>query len=316
MWIYLARRIGGIALVWVAIATVVFALLRFVPGDPATVLLGAEATPQQIEALRVQLGLTRPVPIQFAEWISHVVQGDLGGSLLSKRPVLVEIAERLPRSVELAVLATVISLVIAIPSGVLAALRRNTVWDQGLLSVSLVGVCIPSFVLALLLILVFAVGLGWLPLRGYRPMSDGVLTWLRYMTLPALAYGLVQAAELARMTRSAVREVIVLDYVRTARSKGLTERAVVWRHAMANAMIPIVTVVGINLGVLLSSTVAIEYVFGLPGIGSLLVDAIRNRDYPVVQGAILVIATLYTVLNLAVDLSYAVLDPRIRYSEP
>jgi peptide/nickel transport system permease protein len=147
-------------------------------------------------------------------------------------------------------------------------------------------------------------------------MSDGVLTWLRYMTLPALAYGLVQAAELARMTRSSLREVIALDYVRTARSKGVAESRVVWRHAMANAMIPIVTVIGINLGVLLSSTVVIEYIFGLPGIGSLLVDAIRNRDYPVVQGAILVIATLYTVLNLAVDLSYAVLDPRIRYSEP
>lgn len=314
MGVYFLRRLAGIAIVWVAIATVVFALLRFVPGDPATVLLGAEATPQQLEALRVQLGLTRSVPAQFAEWLSHVVQGDLGTSLLSKRPVLVEIAERLPRSLELAVLATFISLVIAVPSGVLAALRRNTIWDQGFLTVALFGVCIPSFVLALLLVLVFSVGFGWFPLRGYRPLSEGFLTWLRYMTLPALAYGLVQAAELARMTRSAMADVVALDFIRTARSKGLPERRVIYRHALSNAMIPIVTVMGINLGVLLSSTVVIEYIFGLPGIGSLLIDAIRNRDYPVVQGAILVIATMYTVLNLAVDLAYTFLDPRIRYA--
>lgn len=313
MGTYLARRLAGLVFVWLAIATVVFVLLRFVPGDPATVLLGSEATPQQLEALRVQLGLTRSVPAQFAEWMGHVVQGDLGSSLLSKRPVLVEIAERLPRSLELAGLATVVSLLIALPSGIVAAVRRGTLWDQGFLSVALFGVCIPSFVLALLLILLFSVTLGWLPLRGYRAPSEGILTWLRYLALPALAYGVAQAAELGRMTRAAMLEIVGLDYVRTARAKGLSDRRVIGRHALANALIPIVTLVGINLGVLLSSTVVIEYIFGIPGIGSLLVDAIRNRDYPVVQGAILTIATTYTLLNLAVDLSYAWLDPRIRY---
>lgn len=313
MKIYVARRLAGLLFVWLAIATIVFALLRFVPGDPATILLGSEATPRQLEELRVQLGLTRSVPAQFTEWMTHVLRGNLGSSLLTKRPVMDEILERLPRSLELAGLATVISILIAIPFGVIAAVHRGTVWDQGLLSVALFGICIPSFVLALLLILFFSVDLRWFPLRGYRAPSEGVLLWLWYLTLPALAYGLVQAAELARMTRSTMIEIVNLDFVRTARAKGLTERNVIYRHALRNALIPIVTLVGINLGVLLSSTVAIEYIFGIPGIGSLLVDAIRNRDYPVVQGVILGVATMYTLFNLIVDLSYTYLDPRIRY---
>lgn len=292
---------------------VVFALLRFIPGDPALVLLGSEATAEQLEAVRVQLGLTKPIPVQFVEWMTHVLRGDLGESLSTHRPVTAEIIERLPRSMELATLATIISLVIALPSGILAAVRRNTAWDQGLLSVGLVGVCIPSFVLALLLMLVFSVYLGWLPLRGYRPLSAGVGTWLSYMALPALAYGLVDAAQLARMTRSVMIDVLGLDFVRTARAKGLPERRVLYRHALKNALLPIVTLVGINFGILFASTVVIEYVFGLPGIGSLLVDAIRNRDYPVVQGVMLAIATVYTLLNVAVDVGYAWLDPRIRY---
>ena len=310
---YVARRLMGLLFVWLAIATIVFALLRFVPGDPATILLGSEATPQQLEELRVQLGLTRSIAAQFTEWMTHVIQGDLGSSLLSKRPVMDEMLERLPRSLELACLATLVSVLIAIPSGVIAAVRRGTVWDQGLLSVALAGICIPSFVLALLLIFCFSVELRWFPLRGYHPRSDGFLLWLWYLTLPALAYGFVQAAELARMTRSAMIEIVSLDFVRTARSKGLPERSVIYHHALRNALIPIVTLVGINLGVLLSSTVAIEYIFGIPGIGSLLVDAIRNRDYPIVQGVILGVATMYTLLNLIVDVSYTYLDPRIRY---
>lgn len=310
---YVARRLAGLVFVWIAIAVVVFGLLRFIPGDPAAVLLGSEATPAQLEALRVQMGLDRPLPVQFLEWLGHVVRGDLGHSLWTKRPVTVEIGERLPRSLELALLSTLISLVIALPCGVIAAVRRNTVWDEALLSVTLFAVCIPSFVLALLLMLLFSVTLGWFPLRGYRPLSDGVLPWLQYLTLPALAYGLVQAGEVARMTRSAMSEVLGLDFVRTARAKGLAERRVIYAHALKNALIPIVTVVGINLGVLLASTVVIEYVFGVPGVGSLLVDSIRNRDYPVVQGVMLAIATMYTVLNLLVDLTYAALDPRIRY---
>jgi peptide/nickel transport system permease protein len=311
--LYLVRRLAGIVPVWIAIAMVVFAMLRFIPGDPALVLLGSEATAEQLEAVRVQLGLTKPVPIQFVEWLGHVVRGDLGESLSTHRPVMREILERLPRSLELATLATLISLLVALPSGVLAAVRRNTPWDQGFLSLGLVAVCIPSFVLALLLILVFSVQLGWFPLRGYRPMSAGLGTWLKYMILPATAYGLVDAAQLSRMTRSTMIDVLGLDFVRTARAKGLAERRVIYRHALENAMLPIVTIVGLNFGVLFASTVVIEYVFGLPGIGSLLVDAIRNRDYPVVQGVMLTIATMYTLLNIVVDVSYAWLDPRIRY---
>jgi peptide/nickel transport system permease protein len=299
--------------VWIAIAMVVFAMLRFIPGDPALVLLGSEATAEQLEAVRVQLGLTKPIPVQFLEWLSHVVRGDLGNSLSSHRPVMTEILERLPRSVELAAMATLISLVVALPSGILAAVRRNTAWDQGFLSLGLIGVCIPSFVLALLLILLFSVQLGWLPLRGYRPMSAGLATWLKYMILPGVAYGLVDAAQLSRMIRSTMIDVLGLDFVRTARAKGLPERRVIYRHALKNALLPVVTIVGLNFGILFASTVVIEYVFGLPGIGSLLVDATRNRDYPVVQGVMLTIATVYTLLNIAVDMTYGWLDPRIRY---
>lgn len=313
MWVYVVRRIAGVVPVWIAIAVVVFALLRFIPGDPATVLLGGEATPEQIEALRVQMGLDRPIPVQFVEWMSHVLRADLGTSLYTKRPVVTEILERLPRSVELAGLATLISLLVALPSGVIAAIRRGTLWDQAFLSTGLLAVCIPSFVLALLFILFFSVWLGWLPIRGYRPLSEGPVTWLRYMFMPALAYGLVQAAELARLTRSAMIDVLALDFVRTARAKGMSERAVILRHALRNAMVPVVTLVGINVGVLLTSTVVIEYLFGIPGVGSLLVDSIRNRDYPVVQGVILAVATMYVFLNLAVDVSYTVFNPRIRY---
>jgi peptide/nickel transport system permease protein len=310
---YLLRRVAGIVPVWIAIALVVFAMLRFIPGDPALVLLGNEATAEQLEAVRVQLGLTKPIPVQFVEWLSHVVRGDLGQSLSTHRPVFAEILERLPRSLELAALATLISLIVALPSGVLAAVRRNTGWDQGFLSLGLVAVCIPSFVLALLLIVVFSVKLGWLPLRGYRPMSAGFVVWLKYMTLPAVAYGLVDAAQLSRMTRSTMIDVLGLDFVRTARAKGLSERRVVYGHALKNALLPVVTIVGLNFGILFASTVVIEYVFGLPGIGSLLVDATRNRDYPVVQGVMLTIATLYTLLNISVDMTYGWLDPRIRY---
>jgi len=309
---YVTRRLAGIIPVWIAIAIVVFSLLRFIPGDPALVLLGAEATPEQLEAVRVQLGLTKPVPLQFADWMSHVVRGDLGNSLSSRRPVIVEIAERLPRSLELAGFATTISLIISLPSGVIAAVRRNSIWDQGFLSIGLFAVCIPSFVLGLLFILVFSVGLGWFPMRGYRPISDGVLTWLKYLLLPALAYGLVDAAQLARMTRSTMIDVMSLDFIRTARSKGLRESRVIYRHALRNALIPVVTIAGLNFGGLLANTVVMEYVFGLPGVGSLLIESIRNRDYPVVQGVMLIVATIYTLLNLAVDLGYAYLDPRIR----
>jgi peptide/nickel transport system permease protein len=310
---YIAQRLLMIFPVWIAVAIVVFALLRFVPGDPATVLLGAEATPEQLEDLRVQLGLDRPVHLQFLEWTTHILQGDLGTSLFSKRPVSTEIVERLPRSLELAALSTLISLSIALPSGIISAIKRDTIWDQGFLAVALFAICVPSFWLALLLILAFSVNLDWFPVRGYRPLSEGFPTWLKHMWLPALSYGLIQAAELARMTRASLIEIVELDYIRTARAKGLSERAVILRHALKNAMIPIVTVMGINLGVLLTATVVIEYVFGLPGIGSLVVDSIRNRDYPVVQGVILTIATMYILLNLAVDVSYAFFDPRIRY---
>lgn len=299
--------------VWIAVATVVFFLLRIIPGDPVTVLLGTETTAQQYEDLRVQLGLDRPIHLQFLEWMSHVVVGDLGSSLFSKRPVTAMILERLPCSLQLAGLATLISTGIALPSGIISAVRRDTVWDQGFLAVALFAICVPSFWLALLFILLFSVRLDWLPVRGYKPMSEGVLTWLKYMSLPALSYGLITAAELARMTRASMIEQLDEDYIRTARSKGLSERAIRYRHALKNAMIPIITVIGTNLGVLLTGTVVIEYIFGIPGIGSLVVDSIRNRDYPVVQGVILTVATIYVLINLVVDITYGFFDPRIRY---
>lgn len=314
MGLYILRRLLAMLPVLLLVSMVVFSLLHLTPGDPALSILGEEATPQQVEALRAKLGLNQPIPIQYVKWLGAVLRGDLGRSVRSNQPVSEAIAERLPVTVELALLAMAISLLIAIPAGIISAMRRNSIVDTGATFVALLGVSLPNFFLAILLILVFGVKLGWLPPFGYEPLSQGVAGNLRRMILPAITLGTALAAIVTRMMRSSLLEVLDQDYVRTARAKGLTESRMVRAHALKNALMPVVTIVGLQIGGLLGGAIITESIFVLPGIGRLLVDAIFQRDFPLVQGVVLFVSLAFLFSNFAVDLLYAYLDPRIRYT--
>lgn len=310
--IHVARRLVAIVPVWLVVASIVFVLVRLVPGDPALLIAGTDSSPEQVAEIRASLGLDLPVHRQYARWFGGVLRGDLGRSLFSREPVLADLLERVPVSLQLALAATLVSVLIAIPAGVLAASRRNVGTEAIFAVVTMTGICIPSFVMGLLLMLALSAWLGWFPVRGYQPLADGVLAWARYMVLPAIAYGTIQAAGIARMTRATLLEVLSEDFIRTARAKGLGGAVVLFKHALRNALIPVVTLIGLNVGVLFTGAVVIETLFGLPGLGAFLVQGILKRDYPIVQGAILFIATFLVLLNLAVDLLYAALDPRLR----
>lgn len=310
--LHVARRLMAALPVWLGVATVVFVLVRLVPGDPALLIAGTDSSPEQVAEIRRMLGLDLPVWDQYLQWFWRLLQGDLGRSLFSREPVLPDLLGRIPVSLQLAVSATVVSVVVAIPAGVIAAARRTPAVEAAFAAVTMTGICIPSFVMGLLLMLVFSAKLGLFPVRGYEPLSTGVLAWARYMVLPAIAYGLIQAAGVARMTRSTLLEVLGEDFIRTARAKGLAGWVVLYKHALRNALIPVVTLIGLNVGVLLTGAVVIESLFGLPGLGAYLVNGILKRDYPIVQGAILVFSTALVLINLAVDLLYAALDPRLR----
>jgi peptide/nickel transport system permease protein len=309
---HVARRLAAAIPVWLAVASVVFVLVRLVPGDPALLIAGTDSTPEQVAGIRAQLGLDLPVHRQYIQWLGRLFQGDLGRSLFSREPVLRDLLDRVPVSLQLAVAATVISVLIAIPAGVLAAARRTAAVEALFAGVTMTGICIPSFVMGLILMLVFSATLDLFPIRGYEPLSSGILAWARYMALPAIAYGLIQAAGVARMTRSTLLEVLGEDFIRSAHAKGLAGHVVLYKHALRNALIPVVTLIGLNVGVLFTGAVVIESLFGLPGLGAFLVNAILKRDYPVVQGAILIFSTFLVLVNLAVDLLYALLDPRLR----
>jgi peptide/nickel transport system permease protein len=284
---------------------VVFLMLHLIPGDPASIYLGEnQSTPERLEQIREQLGLNRPLYVQFGDFLLRAVQGDLGRSVQTNRPVIQEIGDRLPNTITLAVSAMVLAVLLGITLGVLAGLRQNTWLDTTLMLVALAGVSIPVFWLGLLLILLFAVQLGWLPATG----EGG---W-RGLILPTVALAALSTATLARLVRASIIEVLSQDYVRTSRAKGLRQAAIVIRHALPNALIPVVTVIGLQFGNLLSGAVITESVFARVGLGKLVVDSIQNKDFPTVQGVILVLATIYVVVNLIVDLSYAVIDPRIR----
>ena len=284
---------------------VVFLMLHLIPGDPASIYLGEnQATPERLEQIREQLGLNRPLYIQFGDFLLRAVQGDLGRSVQTNRPVIQEIGDRLPNTIALAVSAMALAMLLGITLGVLAGLRQNTWLDTTLMLVALAGVSIPVFWLGLLLILLFAVQLGWLPATG----EGG---W-RGLVLPTVALAALSTATLARLVRASIIEVQGQDYVRTSRAKGLRQAVIVIRHALPNALIPVVTVIGLQFGNLLSGAVITESVFARVGLGKLVVDSIQNKDFPTVQGVILVLATIYVVVNLIVDLSYAVIDPRIR----
>jgi len=310
---FLARRVAATIPVLVFVAVFVFAMLRLTPGDPAAVLAGDNATPQQIEEIRAQLGLDEPVWTQFAIYAGRLVQGDLGVSYFFNQPVTALIAQRIEPTLSLAVVTILITVVVAVPLGTLAAYRHGSWLDRLVMGFSVAGFSIPVFVLGYLLIWIFAVELRWLPVQGFTSISEGLWPFLERMILPASALSVIYIALIARIARASVLEVLGEDYVRTARAKGLAELPVVTRHALRNAAVPIVTVIGVGIALLIGGVVVTESVFNIPGLGRLTVDAVLARDYPTIQAVILLFSFLYVLINLLIDLSYLVLDPRIRY---
>jgi peptide/nickel transport system permease protein len=295
------------------VVTVIFLLIHLIPGDPVAVMLGPDATPRQIAQVRSTYGLDLPLHLQLLIWYGRVLQGDLGESYFLGRTVLQAMLERLEPTMVLTVLALFVAVIIGIPAGVIAAAHPHSPWDRLLMAVALLGVCIPSFWLALNFIYLFAVQLKWLPAMGYIPLSQGLGRTLRYMLLPAVSLGFNQSALIARIARSCMLEVMRQDYIRTARAKGLAERVVIYIHALRNAMIPTVTVIGITFAILIGGAVVTEVVFNIPGLGRLIISAILRRDYPVVQGCVLFLTMTYVLINLCVDVIYVFIDPRIKY---
>lgn len=311
---YIIRRVLGAVLVMWAVATLVFFMLRIVPGDPIAAMLFDAGDAEAVEQLRRRLGLDQPVIVQYAKWLWYALQGDFGNSIYgSNAPVSQLIAEAFPRTLSLAGLSFVLAIVIAVPAGLIAATRRNSGLDHGVTLVAFLGLSMPDFWLGILLIIVFAANLQWLPAIGYAPLSEGFWPWFSHLILPAIAVGTGFSAVIARMIRSSMLEVLKTDYVRLATAKGLSRSVVVLRHAFPNALIPVVTVMGIAVALLMAGAVVVENVFAIKGIGRLLIQGILNRDYPVVQGTIIVVSAIFVFSNLLVDLLYAVIDPRIRY---
>lgn len=311
---FIARRLLLVIPVIVLVGILSFMLIRLIPGDPAAQLLGMDATPQEIEELRRELGLDRPIYTQFVIWAGKVVKGDLGRSFFLSQPVSVAILEHLECTISLALLALTYAVLVGVSIGVIAAVKQNAWQDKLVMTFALLGVSTPSFWLGLMAIFIFSVYMGWFPSQGYEMLEDGVRQWLWFITLPALSLGMQTAALIARMTRSSMLEVLGQDYIRTARAKGLIEKVVVFKHALKNGLIPVLTVVGMTLGQLLGGAVITETVFSLPGIGQLVITAIHNRDYAMVQGVIMFIAVGYVFANLLVDVLYAWFDPRIKYT--
>jgi peptide/nickel transport system permease protein len=310
---YLLRRLLALLPVALVVATVAFVLIHLAPGDPASVIAGPDASRDDVRRLERQLGLDAPLPVQLVRWYGRLLHGDLGQSIFLRKPVTEAILDRVEPTVLLTVLAIVISVLIGVPAGVVSARYHNTTTDQALMVAALVGVSIPNFLLGLLFILFFSVWLGWFPVAGYSPLEYGWLRTLRSLVLPAFALGLVQSALIARIARSSMLDVLREPFITAGRAKGLGERAVVYKHALKNAMIPTVTIIGISFAILISGAVVVETVFNIPGVGRLIISAVLRRDYPVIQGVVLCIAGTYMLINLAVDLSYLVFDPRVKY---
>jgi peptide/nickel transport system permease protein len=309
---FLLKRIAQLVPTLVLVSMLIFALQQLLPGDPAKILAGEEQDPQVIAYLHAKLHLDEPLPVRYAYWIGGVLRGDLGESVRNQQPVLQLVAQKLPVTLELAVLAMVIALCIGIPAGIVSAVARGSAWDWAANVFSLWGISTPNFWLGILLILLFSVNLGWLPASGYVSPFDDLWGNLQSMIMPAFVLGNAIAAVLMRHTRSAMLQVLSADYVRTARAKGLWERTVVLKHALRNALMPIITLGALEFGTLLSGAVLTEQVFTIPGFGKLIVDAVFNRDYAVVQGVVLVTATTYMLLNLLADVAYIAVNPRLR----
>ncbi|MGH6815404.1 MAG: ABC transporter permease [Hyphomicrobiaceae bacterium] len=313
MTAFILRRLASTLLVMATVGIFIFLLLHLSPGDPAAIIAGDNATPDQIAAMRKRLGLDDPLPVQFLRWAAGVLQGDLGISIFSHEPVTVLVKQRIEPTVSLAFTTIALAVTLAIAAGVLAAWKVGTWIDRAVMALAVVSFSVPVFVVGYVLIYVFAITLGWLPVQGYTPIADGIVPWLRHLVLPSVALGLAYVALIARITRTAMLDVLAEDYIRTARAKGVATTPLLLKHALKNAGVPIVTVIGIGIALLIGGVVITETVFNIPGIGRLVVDAISKRDYPIIQGVILIFSGVYVIVNLIVDLTYTLLDPRIRY---
>jgi peptide/nickel transport system permease protein len=313
MLIYIIKRLFATIPVMAVVAVVVFMLLRLTTGDPAAIIAGDSGTSQDVEAIRAKLGLDRPIVQQFGIWIAKVVRGDFGESFFFKRSVASLIVERVEPTLALATLTLVLTVAMAVPLGVIAAWKRGTWIDRGVMGLSVLGFSVPVFVIGYVLIYVFAIQLGWFPVQGYQRLAEGFGGFLERLILPSFTLSVIYVALIARITRASVLEVLEADHVRTARAKGLPELPVLVRHVLRNAAVPIVTVIGLGVALLIGGVVVTESVYAIPGLGRLTVDAVLARDYPTVQAMILLFSVVYVVINLCVDLTYTFLDPRIRY---
>lgn len=310
---YLLRRLIATIPVMLLVAVFVFMLLRLTPGDPAAIIAGDYANDAQIAEIRTKLGLDKPLPVQFMVWLGNMFQGDFGESFFYKKQVGELIAARLEPTLSLSLLTIILTVCIAVPLGTLAAYRQGSWLDRGIMGFSVLGFSLPVFVIGYMLIYLFSIKLGWLPVQGYQRIADGVGGWLLRLILPSIALSVIFVAFIARMTRTSVLEVLGEDYIRTARAKGQTETRVLMRHAVRNAAVPIVTVIGLSFAILIGGVVVTESVFNLPGLGLLTVEAVLARDFPTIQAVILLFSFIYVLINLLIDVSYTVLDPRIRY---
>ena len=310
---FIARRLGSTVVVMAIVGVFVFLLLHLSPGDPAAIIAGDNASPEQVAGIRRRLGLEDPLLVQFLRWSVAVLRGDLGISIFSNEPVLKLVGQRLEPTLSLTATTLVVAVTVAVGFGVLAAWKAGSWIDRALMAVSVLGFSVPAFVVGYLLIYVFSIHLRWLPVQGYSPLAEGLWPWLERLILPSVTLGLAYVALIARITRASMLEVLSEDYIRTARAKGVAPRPMLMKHALKNAGVPIVTVVGIGLALLIGGVVITETVFNIPGVGRLVVDAIAKRDYPIIQGVILLFSGAYVLVNLLVDLSYTLIDPRIRY---
>lgn len=314
MVLYIVQRILAAIPVMGFVALFVFLLLRLTPGDPAAIIAGDTATPEQLAAIRESLGLNDPMFVQFFNWITQLLRGDFGTSILSGQPVLELIADRMEPTISLALTTIILSVLIAVPLGVIAAWKQGTLIDRFVMLLSVLGFSIPVFVIGYLMISLFSMQLNWFPVQGFRPIGEGVGDFFHRIALPTFTLTLLYIALIARITRTSMLEILGDDYVRTARAKGLPETTVLMRHALRNCSVPIITVIGIGFALIISGVVVTESVFNLPGLGRLTVDAVLSRDYPVIQAVILLASLIYVVINLLIDIAYVLLDPRIRYA--
>ena len=313
MWAYIIRRLLATIPVAAVVAVFVFMLLHLAPGDPAAVIAGSYAMPKDIERIREKLGLNEPIYIQFGKWISHVARGDLGDSIFSEMPVTKLIGQRLEPTISLAIASIVVAILFAVPIGILAAWKAGTWIDHVVMVFAVLGFSVPVFVIGYILMYVFSIQTHIFPVQGFVSIREGFLPFLRTITLPSIALGLIYAALIARITRASLLDVLAQDYVRTAHAKGLSSWVVLFRHALKNASVPIVTIIGVGIALLIGGVVVTESVFNIPGLGRLVVDSVLARDYPVIQGIILMFSGVYLLINLIIDISYSFLDPRINY---